>query len=244
MSGFSNQERIVIFAFYYLDKQDKIDWFTKQFNSFFKTDLSVQSIQYEVAKLKNNDPSNNNANSTLEPQYSDIWREYVGKEKVRDLRAIYNCFKRSENENFAASVSTIDYMVTVEYLDEPRKRPAQFEVLRNEFERNPDTAKLALRLVHYACELSCSNELFRRRDGENSYVEAHHLIPLSYQNQFEYSLDVEANIISLCPSCHRMLHYGANAEKYLTELYNERIERLKKCKIEITLDQLLEMYNL
>ena len=38
---------------------------------------------------------------------------------------------------------------------------------------------------------------------QRNYVEAHHLIPMGFQDDFSKSIDVEANIISLCTYCHK-----------------------------------------
>lgn len=80
--------------------------------------------------------------------------------------------------------------------------------------------------------------------GEN-YVKAHHLIPMQFQDQFENSLDVEANIISLCPLCHKKVHHATFDEKklILEELYKIRKDRLKKCKIDISLRDLFSYYQ-
>ena len=45
------------------------------------------------------------------------------------------------------------------------------------------------------------------------YVEAHHLIPISEGKRFGYSIDIAANICSLCPNCHRSIHLGTDYEK-------------------------------
>ena len=78
------------------------------------------------------------------------------------------------------------------------------------------------------------------------YMEPHHLIPLSEQSRFSVSLDVEANIVSLCSNCHNCVHYGVHAEKssILRKLFDSRKERLVKCEINITFDELLNMYNI
>ena len=74
-------------------------------------------------------------------------------------------------------------------------------------------------------------------------MEPHHLILLEYQDYFEYSLDVEVNIISLCSHCHNEIHYGINYKKIIEKFYEERKEYLKKCGIEIPLDQLYTLYK-
>lgn len=58
-----------------------------------------------------------------------------------------------------------------------------------------------------------------------------------------YSLDVEANIVSLCSNCHNKIHYGQNAAELVTKLYELRKSELEKCNINISLDELLELYK-
>lgn len=76
------------------------------------------------------------------------------------------------------------------------------------------------------------------------YVEAHHLIPMKYQNMFEQSLDIPENIVALCPNCHRAIHYGKleYKNKIIEKLYNKRQKMLEENSIKITLEQLYEMY--
>lgn len=74
-------------------------------------------------------------------------------------------------------------------------------------------------------------------------MEPHHLIPLEFQDYFEYSLDVEANIISLCSNCHNEIHYGENYKELITILYNERKEQLNKCGLVVSLEELYKMYE-
>ncbi len=77
-------------------------------------------------------------------------------------------------------------------------------------------------------------------------METHHLIPLSKQDNFEFSLDVEANIVSLCSNCHNCIHYGIDEDKIkiLNELFKLRKDRLSKCGINITFNYLLDVYNI
>lgn len=74
-------------------------------------------------------------------------------------------------------------------------------------------------------------------------IEAHHLIPIGEQSKFSFSLDVDANIVSLCPNCHRKLHHGKDIKEDLFKLFNARKDLLKKSGIEITFDELLELYK-
>lgn len=42
---------------------------------------------------------------------------------------------------------------------------------------------------------------------------------MAYSDKFKVSLDVEANIVSLCSTCHNHIHYGVGAKDLLTALY-------------------------
>ena len=75
-------------------------------------------------------------------------------------------------------------------------------------------------------------------------MEAYHLIPLQFQNNFQNSLDVEANIISLCPMCHKKVHHAIPDERLpvVEKLYEKRKARLEKCGIGIDLEKLKSYY--
>lgn len=88
----------------------------------------------------------------------------------------------------------------------------------------------------------CKHLIIRKTNGTN-YTEPHHLIPLSEQDNFEYGLDVPANIVSLCSNCHNQLHYGLAPVPLLTKLYEARKDELKAAGIEITLVELITLYK-
>ena len=111
-------------------------------------------------------------------------------------------------------------------------------------QQRSDMVKMqALTAAGFKCECKCSHELFLRKDYKIPYTEAHHLVPLHYQSDFLYSLDVPANVVSLCPSCHRRLHYGNEVEAMLEQLWKDRKSRLEKCGISISFQSLLLMYR-
>lgn len=110
--------------------------------------------------------------------------------------------------------------------------------------RSATKAKEALFLSSFVCELNLEHKTFIAKSGNNNFVEAHHLIPMCYEDDFEHSIDVHSNIISLCPNCHRAIH-NATAEyqiKLVSELYEQRRDRLIKQGIEVNLEDLISMY--
>ena len=119
------------------------------------------------------------------------------------------------------------------------------------YPRDPNESLKAIKNAGYKCELEGKIEgmqhvYFPRKSNNENYTEAHHLIPMSASDDFKYSLDTTANIVSLCGTCHNLIHYGLDKdrERLLEVLYNSRKDRLKKSGINITFEKLKEYYNL
>lgn len=111
------------------------------------------------------------------------------------------------------------------------------------YPRNKEVAKNSLKLSNFKCEINNEHFTFNRKNNGLPYTEPHHLIPLSRHDDFENSLDVEYNIVSLCSNCHNEIHYGENYEKLITQLYNQRQEMLELMKIDVSLETLISYYN-
>ena len=117
--------------------------------------------------------------------------------------------------------------------------------------RSRDKAKKALIRADFKCEVDESHKLFLRKSQPINYTEPHHLIPLKYDKLFSKSLDVEANIVSLCSYCHNLIHYGADAEIVIRKLWEDRKEELEAAGIlemnngtRLTVDILLGFYGI
>lgn len=95
----------------------------------------------------------------------------------------------------------------------------------------------------YCCQLDGSHKTFTSEATSKNYVEGHHIIPLSCQSHFDYSLDVLANIIVLCPNCHRLLHYAIKPERIdrLFRIYDDRHERFDHAGILTDRQSFVEM---
>lgn len=111
--------------------------------------------------------------------------------------------------------------------------------------RNANVAKNAVAAASYLCEIDSDHPYFKSKKSNENYVEAHHLIPIHAIDEFEKSIDVEANVVSLCPNCHRKLHHAKFVEitPLLEKLYYERKEYLEACEIELSLERLLSYYE-
>ncbi len=134
----------------------------------------------------------------------------------------------------------------IEYQELPKKRKKL--ILEQETEvypRDEQEKKEALILANYKCELEEEHTTFITKYTNENYVEGHHLIPISQYDEFDNDVDVRANIISLCPTCHRKLHSGIKEEvdTLIEELHSQRDARLKKVGSGITLDELKFIYS-
>lgn len=131
-------------------------------------------------------------------------------------------------------------------IDNPVTRPDYILVRgRKVWKRNPAYAAEAVLLANYFCEVDNSHKHFISKTTEQSYVEAHHLIPIRFQDKHEHSLDIHANIVSICVACHKQLHHGFFRDKkdILDKLLNSRKERLKASGIDIDITQLYSYYQ-
>ena len=128
--------------------------------------------------------------------------------------------------------------------EEDNELPKTSVSIRETIIRRKASMAIALIRANYTCEVDEKHPSFIRKSNLKNYTEAHHLIPLEYQNEFNHSLDIPDNIVSLCSNCHNQLHYGIYKEDILRKLYEERKDKLKKNKIEISFEQLCKFYNL
>jgi len=122
--------------------------------------------------------------------------------------------------------------------------PELSESVHSKFKTNSRLAKTIIKIKGYRCEVNNQHETFISKFNE-LYVEAHHLVPMSAQNDFlPINIDRMENIISLCPTCHRAIHYGIDKEKILRleKLYNDRVDCLNRAGIYISFDELLKRY--
>lgn len=108
----------------------------------------------------------------------------------------------------------------------------------------------AMRKASYRCEYDDRHQTFQTSNGL-PYMEGHHLIPCTPTNTrifFKKSgvnIDCEENIVCLCPTCHRRVHFGSKEEKetILRKLWESRVDVLKDIGLDITFDDLLNLYS-
>lgn len=76
-------------------------------------------------------------------------------------------------------------------------------------------------------------------------MEAHHLIPMSKQDDFEHDIDVPENILCLCPNCHRKIHHAEDISKkeILKQAYEIKRHQLPQRGISIDFNSLIGIYG-
>lgn len=127
----------------------------------------------------------------------------------------------------------------IEKLDTPQPKA----VNRLEWGRSDILRRQVIASADYLCDIDHSHESFISERTNEPYMEGHHAIPLRNQKNFEYSLDVYANIVCLCPICHRKIHYGLviEREKMIHQIYFERIGRLRNSGIDVDMEKFTDL---
>jgi len=139
---------------------------------------------------------------------------------------------------FAKGSDFLQYTDKIQSLDFPvvKEETAQYEITTKTWKRSDILRQQVIEAAGFSCELGHDHQSFIAESTHKPYMEAHHAIPMHMQDKFENSLDVYANIICLCPICHRRIHYGLKNDKHdmLDEIYEKRISRMEKCGIELS----------
>ena len=101
----------------------------------------------------------------------------------------------------------------------------------------------ALVCADFKCELDNCHQTFIAEKSGKPYMESHHVIPMRQQPHFKNSLDVYANIVCLCPICHRKIHFGLKSERVnmIQQIYRNRATRLEKSGLCLSVDEFVEL---
>lgn len=197
--------------------------------SFYVDEYDFQSDIYSGLESK--------GTVTVKNALASVMREHADSDVVDNDEAIADAIYQELVSN-APEVTTCD--APVEYIAADVERTTK----TSRPTTNPSLGKEALRRNNYRCAVDPRHPSFTKKDGVR-YMEVHHLIPLEWQGNFSYKLDTRANLVPLCPLCHKLIHYGRmdDVSPILTGLYNERKEALRESGLDITLNELLSFYE-
>ncbi|MGX2944203.1 HNH endonuclease [Enterococcus alishanensis] len=133
-------------------------------------------------------------------------------------------------------------------LKSPKKKPNKSVQTPkgNAYLRDINEAIQAKKNSNWQCEMDSSHTTFISETDKMPFVEAHHLIPMSVQDSYIYSLDFADNIVSLCPNCHRLVHHSTSEirKKALEKLFKTRKDKYKIHGIGIDRKTLLTYYGI
>lgn len=191
----------------------------------------IKTSIYEVTDL-------NNLQIIKESLYNDPM--FVEKDE-RGHRmysaALNNYFRFASGEEFSQICENVHIM------DMPIPKPDKIEQIVQIPDRSSIIKNQVIMFSGYTCEINKSHKTFTSDSTKQPYMEGHHIIPISKQDKFLNSLDVYANIVSLCPVCHRLLHYGIHEEKteFLEKIYHMRSDRLYNSGLKISKDDFMNI---
>lgn len=170
---------------------------------------------------------------------------------------------RNERTVFSKQLETL--LLNPEELKSALEKCRKDEIISNnqlyidikEFTRKYPEKVKALKNCKNKCALENLNGhcvYFERRNKitnipNERYLEVHHLILLSStipDSSFKCdSLDKYENMVCLCGNCHNQIHYGIkkNVELMLKKLYEIKKMELKKVDLNISIKELLSIYN-
>ena len=203
----------------------------------------LEELKHEYTNIftssANNDSKNKNDNTKNTVNIEEI----VINNGNQENKHISNT-EVIQDANLISLTSTIENTDIVFQHKGERKEKIQTHYLNGKeyYPRDPKTALNALSYAKYLCEVDPKHKTFLRKNGKTTYTEPHHLVPLSAYKDFNVSLDVEENIVSLCSHCHNLIHYGNDSKKLIEFLYKLRKDDLEKVGIIISLDELLNYY--
>lgn len=110
--------------------------------------------------------------------------------------------------------------------------------------------KKAKERAGYRCELEslshCNRFYFTSKKSKRNFLVAHHFVPREFSNEFEKSIEVIENYISLCPRCHAMIHSAEDRERkpLIHFIYSQRSQKLKDKGLGVSLEEIEKFYRI
>lgn len=177
----------------------------------------------------------------------------IGVEKAVDEIFEHDYLFDDEDDAYQKSIAEpVDGSIDNDVEDEDEDEEPQLasDASTSTTKKHKRKAKLAKKAIHkgdYKCQVNNEHQTFVSGATKKPYLEAHHLVPVSLNgtDEFKYELDVIANIIPLCPTCHRAIHFGdaGTKKELLQKLLQKQQEKLKNKKIVVSLERLLQIYG-
>jgi 5-methylcytosine-specific restriction protein A len=94
-------------------------------------------------------------------------------------------------------------------------------------QRSNKEKSTAILKAGFECEIDSNHTTFET-DSMSNYVEGHHIIPMKFYSIYTNDIDHWSNIVSLCPTCHRKVHFAAAdiKKEILSEIWTKRGQQI------------------
>ena len=127
--------------------------------------------------------------------------------------------------------------------DHPVQCKEATTTVQHSWNRSSIVRSQSVMLAGYTCEMNKEHLTFTVEKTKQQYMEGHHAMPMQQQSAFSLSLDIPANIVCLCPICHRRIHYGLldDREDMARQIYTSRKERLAASGIMLSQDEFVKI---
>ncbi|MGL4589678.1 MAG: HNH endonuclease [Mycoplasmatales bacterium] len=162
---------------------------------------------YMIFRTNNNERSKDWINKNIE----NLRKIFNTDDIIQILLTISNNDK--ESFIFKAFYNYCNIVNDLESLNSYKEE--QQNIIEHSFERLSTSNVIRNEVILQAngkCFFKCTNEMFLNRSDE-VYLETHHIIPVKLaKSKFkDYpTLDRIENIVALCPTCHKRLHFEKN----------------------------------
>lgn len=234
--------------------------FDEYFNEQFMERFDIDELNFQLSRDVDytyflTTHQNFNVNLIDEDAHRSESRPPIGTPKVRKKKVIEvkSGVLEDDDSDYVEKVDDVkEYNINIEIAkDAFRNKPsaATSGVLKR-YSKNPLIGKVAIKKAGHQCENNSEHKTFISSRTKQQFMEAHHLIPINLQDdmwdKFGANIDCTENIISLCPNCHRAIHYAIKDVKkdLAIKLFTIKQDELGQIGIVLSLEDMMRIYGI
>ena len=230
--------------------------YENEYFSIDQKDISYISKEIEFltefakipADYQNNDVFFNRCDEARFNEYcSNIKQINNDLKSVKDVNIME--IVREAEEQISIQRANVKIYNEEEIVESNNRTPELTDVITKSYKTDIALKKSVIQREEYRCQFAKffgqEHKTFLNKTDQ-PYMEGHHIIPMSAQNDFtNINLDRTENIICLCPSCHKAVHYGNKSvvEQYLRVMYDIKKKELQSANIYLSLEDILKYYT-